>query len=262
MEQTFANPDGSSTTVIVGWNPPPPMPPMLVGSNRKPVDLIRYPDWAYLRVFGATGRGIPSIASLPRQITPHVSFKDAPTVALLDPWLAALDRDVYLTWHHEPEGDLSPADYQAGWHQLGAIVGESSPHVTLVEVFTLYAQTHGKTPWDQLWSGQAQAIGFDCYNTVVAKTGYPDPEAFFAPLTDAAASLAVPLLVPELGTRIAVDDSAGYGAAGWYRDCAAYLLRRRDCRAVAVWDQMGANSVDWTLTGKPLTAWQNVVAGR
>ena len=257
---TLTNPDGS--TITVAYEPPPPVPPMLVGSDRKPIDLTRYPKLAYTRLFGAVGKGIPSVASVPAQVTPHVSFKDAPTGALLDPWLASLDRDVYLTWHHEPEGDMTPDAYQAGWHALGAIIGEANPHVTLVEIFTLYAQTHGKTPWRQLWSGEADAFGLDCYNTVVAKTGYPDPAAFFAVATDAMAGMTdMQLLIPELGTRLALDDTAGYGAAAWYSDCAEYL-RAQGCRAVAVWDQMGANSVDWTLTGRPLAAWQDVVAGQ
>jgi len=260
MAANYTNPDGSSTTVAYTWTAPPPPPPMLVGSDHKPVDLTRYPALAYTRLFGAVGKGIPSVASLPEQVTPHVSFKDQPTAALLGPWLVALDRDVYLTWHHEPEGDLTPDAYRTGWAALNKLAG-GMPHVTLAEVFTLYAQTHGKAPWDQLWSGRADAIGFDCYNTVVAKTGYPDPAAFFALPVAAATKLGVPLLIPELGTRLALDDTAGYGAAAWYRDCAAYL-RGQGCRAVAAWDQPGANAVDWTLTGKPLTAWQTVVAGQ
>lgn len=258
---TYPHPDGSSTTVTVAWTPPPAPPAMLVGSDHKPVDLTRYPRLAYTRLFGSLGKGIPSVASLPKGVTPHVSFKDQPTATLVQPWLDALDRPAYLTWHHEPEGDMTPDAYRAGWAALAALT-RSHPNVVLVEVFTLYAQTHGKTPWDQLWSGQAQAIAFDCYNTVVAKTGYPDPAPFFHPLTDAAASLGVAFLVPELGTRLALDDTAGYGAATWYQDCAAYLRRQRVCRAVAVWDQMGANSVDWTLSGKPLAAWQQVVASQ
>lgn len=261
---TFPNPDGSTSVFSYGWDPAPAVPPMLVGSNRKPLDLTRYPKLAYMRLFGAVGKGIPSVVGLPAGVTPHVSFKDQPTVALVDPWLAALDRDVYLTWHHEPEGDLTPDAYHAGWAALSALVDGapgSSPRVTLVEVFTLYAQTHGKTPWTDLWSGKADMIAFDSYNTVVAKTDYPAPTDFFRLPCTAAHNAGVPLLIPELGTRLALDDTAGYGAAAWYRDCADYL-RGQGCRAVAAWDQMGANAVDWTLVGKPLAAWQAVVAGQ
>ena len=237
---------------------------MKVGSDAKPVDLVKYPRLAYTRVFAALGKGIPSIADVPLQVLPHVSFKDPPTATVVNAWLATISRPVYLTYHHEPEGDLSPTDYRAGWATLAKLVQahHNGHFVTLVEIFTRYAQVHGKqTPWgpatwQNLWSGHASMMGWDCYLESTAKSFLP-PATFFAGLLDAAKLCAVPYIVPELGSLPMSFDPDGSKEAAWLTACATYL-KANGCRIVSAWDNPAGGN--YVLTGKPLAAWQKIVA--
>lgn len=236
---------------------------MLVGSDGKPVDLKKYPKLRYTRVFAQPGGGMPSIANIPAQVLPHCSFKDVPTPALVNPWLTALNRAVCLTYNHEPEGDLSPTDYKAGWKVLANLVNASpnGHYVTLVEVFTRYAQVHGKqTPWgpatwQNLWTGQAAIMGWDCYLESNA-TSFPPPALFFSGLIESAKICGVPFIVPELGALPMPFDPTGSQAAAWLTACANYVQSAGGL-IISAWD-----NGDYTLTGKPLAAWQAVVASQ
>lgn len=221
--ETLTNADGSSILVTVEYMPPP-LPPvkpaMLVGTDALPVNLTRMPRAGYTRIYNAPGHGLSaSLAQVPAQVKPHVSFKDQPSAAMVTAFLDKLTRPIFLTWTHEPEGDLTIAAYQAGWHQLALIVTtHPNAHlVTLVEVFTLYAQVHGKTGPDgkstraeDMWSGAASMVGVDVYQE------HSDP--VYHPLSvladrafEIAAALGVPLLFPEFGRQPIVGDT-GHGA--------------------------------------------------
>jgi hypothetical protein len=237
--------------------------PILFGSDAKVIDLIKFPKMAYTRVFASPGGGIPSVAKIPLTVKPHASFKDVPTPALVNPWLAALTRPVFLTYHHEPEGDISPTAYKAGWTALAQLV-KAHPNghfVTLVEIFTQYAQVHKKsTQWGiascaSLWSGKAEAMGWDCYLEHAA-TAFVPPATFFSGLLAAAKAANVPFMVPELDSIPMASDHDGSVQAAWLTSCAAYL-KANGAIAVSVWDNVAGGN--YVKTAKPLAAWQAVV---
>lgn len=238
----------------------------LIGSDA-PVNLTRLPGTAYYRVFNGPGKGLSvALGGLPAGVKPHVSFKDPPAAAFVKPFLDALTRPIWLTYNHEPEGDMAVADYKARWVTLGAIVNAHPKHglVTLCEVYTGYAQRYrtktgpdGKpTTWDTMWSGVATAIGMD-FEVDKQWTGYPtypDPAKFFAPLVNAGKTLGVPILIPELGWPQIPSDTTGAGLAAWYTTVVKYL-RSVGCAAVAAYDSIGSTG-NYVLAGPALAAWK------
>lgn len=227
-----------------------------------------FPRMAVTRIFAGPGAGIPSWTApqvktcVQLGIVPHLSFKDTPTPALVTPWLDAIPPGVrvWLTYHHEPEGDLPAATYVADWITLAQIVKAhpNAAQVTLVGILGYYAQTHGKGPWRTWWAGVEQVMGWDCYVTV-GSVAYPPPATFFAPVLAAAQGAGVPWMVPELGSPILAGDTGGQKYAAWLTSCVTYL-RGAGCRAVSVWDAKGTNGIDYSLSGAPLAAWQKAVA--
>jgi hypothetical protein len=241
-------------------------PPMLVGVDNPDVaaTVKAFPGVRIIRVFGSPGKGIPAWSSTQMKacvangVLPHVSFKDAPTAALVNPWMDAIPAGVkvWLTWHHEPEGDLPPADYAAAWATLAQLVAAHPKHgqVTTVGILTYYAETHGKGPWQTWVTGHEQMLGMDMYVTI--GSALPTSVAFFAILDQIAAVTGKPVCVPELGAQ---PTTAGYAA--WLTSCLAYG-RQRGYRAMSVWNTMGTNGVNYSLSGAALTDWQQGVAAQ
>jgi len=244
--------------------------PMLVGVDNPSTSptVSQFPRMKITRVFGSPGKGIPGWSTSQMKVCvqlgviPHVSFKDTPTVAMVSGWMDGIPPGVraYLTFHHEPEGDLPPEVYAAGWTTLGQAVAAhpNRDRVTLVGVLGSYAELHGKGPWQTWWTGVEQVMGWDMY-VPVGSASYPTPATFFAPLITAAHGAGVPWMVPELGSPILAGDTGGARYAAWLTACVAYL-RTAGCVAVSVWDTNGGNGVNYTLTGAPLAAWQQAVA--
>src|SRR5690348_10116108 len=104
-----------------------------IGVNASPAELVAaiatFPGMASCRVFGTTGAGIPNwtrnaaILNLRKAgVTPWVSFKDwasdTSALAAINAWLDAIPADVaeaWLSYHHEPEGDMASRDYRRRW---------------------------------------------------------------------------------------------------------------------------------------------------
>lgn len=244
---TITNPDGS--TVGYTWTPPPAppvKPPIRVGTDALPVDTKRMPGAAYTRIYNPPGHGLnASLTAVPAQVIPHVSFKDIPTATMVNGFLGKLTRPIYLTFNHEPEGDLTRAAYQSAWHTLAALVGaHPNGHlVTLVEVFTLYAQVHGKTGPDKLdtraedmWTGVALIVGVDCYQETSA-TEYLPLRTMAARAFEIAKNLDVPLMFPEFGRQPITGDT-GHGAGKAYE---ADIADADDAGVIAMglWDTGG-----------------------
>jgi hypothetical protein len=250
--------DGSTAQIDLGVTytpaPPPPVKPkILVGTDALPVNLTRMPHAAYTRIYNGPGHGLSaSLANVPAQVKPHVSFKDAATAAIVNPFLDKLTREIFLTKNHEPEGDLPVLDYQSGWHQLAALVtAHPNGHlVDLVEVFTLYAQVHGKTGPDgkgtraeDMWSGAASMVGVDVYQEH-SDTSYRPLRVLAARAFEIAKNLGVPLMFPEFGRQPIVGDS-GHGAG---------LAQADDVRGA---DEEGVVALGfWDTGGTVLTAVQ------
>ncbi len=257
-----------------------------------PAALAAFPGIATCRVFGPPGSGIPSwtrnqamIALRKAHITAWVSFKDWPSdtgaVSAVSAWLDTLPADVpevWLSYHHEPEGDLASYEYRRRWVILAAAVRghRHGARVRLVPIHTLYPSRRKvgdrySTDWTK-WVGAWQqwvpldgkgrfvgdAMGWDCYQTVDS-TGYEDPEDFFRIPVGAAYITGVPLAIPELGALRTASDTSGQGRAEWIRACLAHLIRHQ---AVAVnwWHGTGSAGHDYRLSDRPSTAaWREAV---
>lgn len=231
---------------------PAPVPvkrPLLAGTDAVPVNLTRTPTTRYVRVYNQPGHGLSaSIGAIPAGVTPHVSFKDAPTAAMVNSFLNILTRPIFLTFNHEPEGDLSTVAYQAYWDALSSLVAlhRNGHLVTLVEVFTGYAQEHGKTGPDgkdtlaeHMWSGRASMVGVDVYQDHAALT-YPTYAALTKRAYAIAKALGVPLMFPEWGRQPIPDDTAGHGVGLAYADDIAQA-EADGIVAMGLWDNGGCS---------------------
>jgi hypothetical protein len=261
-----------------------------VGIDTTPGELpgmiITFPGLGVARVYAKPGAGIPRWAGGPMRLL-HLagvlawpSFKDWPDdqagTALVDAWCATLPADVpevWLTLHHEPEGDLSPALYRHQWEVFASAARTSpaGPRLRLVPIHSLYPALHPGTrlgrergqwqswaPRDRQQRYLGDYMGWDCYLAAEA-TRYPLPEVFFAVPVAAAKEAGVPLVVPELGALRVVGDNTGNGRAAWITDCLTYL-REVDARAVAWWQSTGANGRDYRLHDAPsAAAWHHGV---
>lgn len=270
--------------------------PLRVGVNATPVELpatiLGYPGLASCRVFGAAGKGIPgwdhpAMVLLRRAgVTCWPSFKDwaddRTATAMVTTWLNAMPdvSEVWLTYHHEPEGDLDPNLYRARWVALTRTVRahRNGPRVKLVPIHNLYSARYkiydryssDWATWPGVWQAWAPTdsagnylgdyMGWDCYQLLSA-TRYEDPSTFFSVPVGAAIQARVPLVIPELGAiRVGVDQT-GTGRAQWITDCVSYL-RQAGGVAVNWWNAQGANNADYRLSDRPSAqAWKAAVAG-
>jgi hypothetical protein len=204
------------------------------------------------RLFSKEGAGLPPwtgvLASVPATWIPHPSFKDMPTKTAFLAWLSAAPstwRQIWVTYHHEPEGDLDAATYRANWQLLWqwAAGHPRRSLFKLVPIHTLYWSRH-KGDWHQWWPGVGDYMGWDCYDE---QARYEDPASFFALPFSAAAEAGVPLIVSELGAILPLkadgtrDTSRSPARAAWITACVAYL-RRNGCRSVAWWCAPGTSA--------------------
>jgi hypothetical protein len=259
---------------------------MLVGVNLPPANLAtrlpRYPGAAVCRVFGAAGQGIPAWTDrrihtlLAAGVIPHVSFKDwaddTHARAAVWAWLDGLPvptvhgRDVaWLTYHHEPEGDLAAQEYRRRWFVLAEVL-YAHPHgdaVRLVPIQTLQWTTNpakGNGDPTIFYAGVGMP-GMDCYADSWRAT-YPDPVRFVAPALRLAAASGGSLVVPELGAMRLVTDATGNGRADWIRAVCGLLIRG-GCVAVSWWDTTDRKGKSFLLDDEPsYQAWRDVLAGR
>jgi len=230
----------------------------------------------YVRAYDQPGKqftqtpwGSGALAAMPAGATAHISTKDTPDPAATNAELAAATKPWFWTIHHEPEGDLTVAQFKADQAAADKLIAaHPNGHLcTRVEVYTGYAQIHGNKPGYSIaamYSG-ALIIGFDMYrdSTISGNTSYPDPAAFFAPLVNAARTLKASdgkpprIMVPEFGGTLVPGDT-GAKRATWIVACFAYL-RSIGCVAVGWWFTGGED-----LTNDPagLAALQKAIAGK
>ncbi len=255
-----------------------------IGVNASPTELpaalADFPGLASCRVFGPPGSGIPSwtrntaMAALRKaHVTAWVSFKDwtadDTATAAITAWLDAMPADVaevWLTYHHEPEGDLASYEYRRRWNVLAKVVRahRNAGRVRLVPIHTLYPSRFKigdkyNTDWTK-WIGAWQQwvpldgkgryvgdfMGWDCYQRVDA-TGYEDPDTFLRVPVGAAYITGVPLAVPELGALRTPTDIGGDGRAAWIDACLNHL-RLHQAVAVNWWHGTGTGGHDYRLS--------------
>ncbi len=254
---------------------------MRVGVNVSPAEVTPtvttlLPGAATCRVFAPAGKGIPTWTSptvtalRAAGVTPWVSFKDWTTdttaKAAINTWLAGMPTTgrALLTYHHEPEGDLSSKDYRRRWVTLARTVRAhpNAARVTLVPIHTLYPARHKSgdayttdwTQWVGVWQQWApfdgrtycgDLMGWDCYQEI-ANTRYEDPDTFFRIPVSAAYHVGVPLAIPELGA-VRVPGDTGTGRAEWITACVDHLATAGAAH-VNWWHSTGTNNADYRLS--------------
>lgn len=271
---------------------------MRIGLNTSPKELpstlTAFAGIASCRVFGAAGSGIPSWAKTPAilalrkaHVMPWVSFKDWVAddlaVTAVTAWMDSIPADVpeaWLTYNHEPEGDIASREYRRRWTVLAKTVRShrNSNRVKLVPIHTLYPSRHKvgdryDTDWTQ-WTGVWQQwaptdsagryvgdyMGWDCYLETNSKT-YESPETFFRIPIGAAYAQGVPLVIPELGA-IRIDGDIGTGRAAWIERCIDHLLAS-NVQAVNWWHATGSANQDYRLSDTPSQqAWRSAIIER
>ncbi len=268
---------------------------MRIGINATPAELAAtlaaFPGVATCRVFGAVNKGIPAWSGsamstlIKAGVIPWPSFKDWPAdgfaITAVKTWLTAMPptvSEVWLTYHHEPEGDLQPREFRRRWAVLAKAVRAhpNANRVKLIPIHTLYPSRHKMwdrytvdwTQWAGVWQQWAptdsagnylgDAMGWDCYLETTA-TDYEDPARFFCHPIGAAHSVGVPLVVPELGAVRVPTDSTGTARAAWITECVDHLTSY-GATAVNWWHATGTNGRDYRLDDEPSkAAWREAI---
>lgn len=240
---------GQTVTDTVEYEP---ASPLLLGMTAQPGDTVltfsTFAHIGYFRDFGKDGsdpdtlpeltaHGTGKLAQAPAGCVAHVSWKD--DVEALGPWLAAApdDRRYFLTWHHEPMGDVTPAAYRSNAGKIPQILaGHPKAHLVLGHgpVVTRYwLEQAGNDAADWAYPGMTFFAG-DCYNG--STSTYRNATQMFGSTATAARRFNVPWLVPEYGIERITSDTTGSGRAQIMRDHIAWARSQGDCLAIAWWN--------------------------
>ncbi|WFE41967.1 hypothetical protein [Micromonospora sp. WMMD998] len=211
-----------------------------------------FPNLRYMRDFGVkrSGEPLPSLtahgagkfADMPGNCVAHVSWKT--DVERLGPWLDGLARPVYLTWYHEPMGDVVPAAYRSTAARVSQIVAAHRNrrwvlgHGPIVTRYWL--DEGGGNPTDWGYPGMTH-YGVDCYSQDRASY-WPASRMFGVALGKVRAAYpGVRLWVPEYGRVRTTADNTGAGRAQAVRSDMAWLTAQSDVDAVGYYN----NAVDF-----------------
>lgn len=170
------------------------------------------------------------------------SWKAAPT--LVGPWLDSAPPNAepfYLTWHHEPHGDMTPALYRqnAG---IALDIIESHPRRDLVlgfgPVVTRWWLANSNGNPADWWVDGMSVYGIDSYNDndANASTGYRTPAAQFTKVRDFARSKGVPWGVREWGKKRGTWDPSGQGRCDAMEADVEWCQAQGDCVGMAWWN--------------------------
>lgn len=271
MSATFAI---DQTDPATGWRihgsltvdePAPPTPTLRLGVDFPPTMAAAhrelFPNSRYRRLFSdGNWSELPAmLAQEPSEVLAHVSAKQHTLASLYD-LLDVLERDIWLTYYHEPMGNVAPADYRAtaatvaaqiAAHPNGHRVLLNGPNLTRYWIDPAPSQGQGNP--DDFWYDGATAFFNDCYT---GGAQYRTPSNMFDLTVQYAASKGVPWAVPELGGQRIASDTNGSVRAVWLRDLVEYA-DTHGCLAMA-WFCKGTTG---HLENYPneLTAWQELL---
>ncbi|MET8910667.1 hypothetical protein [Micromonospora sp. NPDC004551] len=229
--------------------------------------VAEYPGIRYMRDFGTDGGDADALPELPPlnagkfvdapSAVMHVSWKD--DVEQLTGWLDGLNRPVYLTWYHEPMGDVTPTTYRTTATRVAQIVAAHRNRRWVLghgPIVTRYWLDEGRgDPADWGYPGMTH-YGVDCYSRDTA-TYWPASRMFGVAFGKVRAAYpGIRLLVPEYGLVRTTADATGAGRAQAMRDHVTWLRQQNDVDAVAYWN----NWAEYELGDPPLesTAWRNL----
>lgn len=264
--------DGETMTFTVEWAgaetepEPPPAPAVLLGMTAAPNDtaltIAQFPGIRYMRDFGTpetltpqgTGKsGLPGA----EDIVFHYSWKG--DVEGLKAWLDKATKPFFLSWYHEPMGDVTATTFQATCERMVEIL-DAHPSKDLClgngPVVTRYWLDQAGGDPETLWYDGATMFCGDCYNG--SSTFYRTPEQMFGSTAAFARSKGVPWMVPEFGIELITGDN-GAGRAAAVDVHIKWIREQPDCLAVGWWNR-GGNRI----TGKEpeQTTWRQILAGQ
>lgn len=204
-----------------------------------------------------------------------VSFKMPPKEVLtgthdakLRSWFRSAPNDVeiYWTYFHEPENDMSKgefaaADYRAAWKRIVDISRETCEpnlHATLV-LMDWTVDPRSNRSFNDYYPGSAyiDVLAWDPYNPWNG-TVYRDPKLIFGPIVEASRAAGKPFAVAETGSLLLPGDD-GSGRAAWLTESARYL-REQGALFVTYFDTQTPKGNDFRLNDqKSKDAWRDAI---
>ena len=170
-------------------------------------------------------------------------------------WLNQLDRPVYLTYWHEPMGDIGPALYRERAAAMARMI-QQHPNGGLVlrngPCLTRYWISQPGTDVEDWWYDGANAFFADSYG---GGERYMRPDEMFGKIASTAQAFEVPWGVPEFGSTIPTGTTDA-DRANWAFMCADWINDQPDCLGIG-WFCVDA----WHLEGTPNTqrTWAEVL---
>jgi hypothetical protein len=175
----------------------------------------------------------------------HHSWKD--DVEQLSSWMDGLARSIYLSWYHEPMGNVTPATYRATAGRITEIL-LNHPKKALVlghgPIVTRYwLDENNGNPTDWGYTGMTH-YGIDCYNGW--STAYRTPaQMFTTALTKVRnAYPGIKIWIPEYGMERITTDTTGSGRAAAMRSHMDFLRQPTNSDVVAIaWWNIGGDEI-------------------
>jgi len=245
---TISNPDGSTTEVVVNWDPPPPPVPMLIGNASGKPDLTRYPGTAACTLFNQPGKGLNVAAyqAVPAGVYPIVCVKDvdldpATVKAVLSPWLDVVDAPCALVPHHEPKPDETAALYVQRANVAYDII-DAHPNGKLVDKGCKFGGWNQADDFVDWLTGRETWVGWDIYSQSLL--AYPDPVKFIAAAVASSAYAKKPAALTEFMALRITSDTTGAARAAWISQVIA-AAGEAEFRFAMPWDGIGIKSVKY-----------------
>ncbi len=218
------------------------------GSNPEVVRVFSSsgpPPWTDSRIQSLKNHGI----------VPFISWKTHNVTAVRS-WLLAMPADiprVFLTQHHEPEGEMSASAFRAEqvavWNNAiqtlpAAIRSKVFYGAVLTNQWTLNTPGRSFATYDP---GIGDFLGNDMYNNSWG-ADYQDPYTFVQKWRDYNTGGRMKF-VPELGAISMHNDPSDTGRAAWINNVMYWLEATPGLRVVLWWDDLGTTGAPVGCTG-------------
>lgn len=232
LEITQPDPEPAPETLLVGME----------GATGAPTQTIvtEYAPWT-MRDFGTkyNGESLPSLTAhgtgklgmMPPECIPHVSWKA--DVNRLTAWLDGLTRPVFLTWYHEPMGDVTPLTYRTTAAKIAGMLAAHPNGFNVLghgPILTRYWLDEGNGNPLDYWYDGATFFGIDWYEPTTTYKGAPAMPAAL----DKVRAVTPPgtrILVPEYGLLV-----GGAGRAAAIKRDVEFFRAQPDVDAVSYWN--------------------------
>lgn len=192
----------------------------------------------------------------------HTSWKD--DVSQLSTWLDGLDRYIYLSWYHEPHGDVDPALFRTTCETMATIIDGHANKAFVLGNGPIVTRYHldegGGSPTTWGYTGMT-FYGIDCYSQDT--NSYWTPQQMFVPTFTKVreAYPGLPLMVPEYGIVRISSDTTGNGRATAIKSHIRWLRTQPDVLAVAYFNSPGSiPAVPFGVNTPEGQAWKELVA--